>query len=486
VTPAIVWLRQDLRLRDNAALSAAALRGGPVVVAFIWDEEGEGAWAPGEASRWWLHHSLLCLDRSLREKGTRLVVARGESSRVLRRLAGETGAGAVYWNRRTEPAARARDRAVEASLAARGIEARAFNSALLFEPERVANRQGGPFQVFTPFWRHCVQLPVDPPVVLGRNAFSVRVPVWPRSLRVSDLGLLPKGDWTEGLARAWKPGEKEGARRLRRFVSGALASYAGGRDSPAVDQTSMLSPWLHFGEVGPRQVWAAVKALSADSGAFPPSEGAGAFLREIGWREFAQHLLVHFPRTPEEPLRPGFARFPWATDPADRMLRAWQRGLTGYPIVDAGMRQLWKTGWMHNRVRMVAASFLVKHLRLPWIHGARWFWNTLVDADLANNTLGWQWSAGCGADAAPYFRIFAPVRQGERFDPQGSYVRRWLPELAAVPDEFLQAPWQAPAPVLAAAGVRLGDTYPRPMVDHATARAAALRAYGALRGNPHG
>jgi deoxyribodipyrimidine photo-lyase len=260
-----------------------------------------------------------------------------------------------------------------------------------------------------------------------------------------------------------------------------MSNYAEARDWPAAEGTSMLSPHLHFGELGARQIWAAVQVASRESGVFPPSKGAAVFLAEIGWREFAHHLLFHFPHTAEEPLRGEFARFPWAADPSDRKLRAWQRGETGYPIVDAGMRQLWRTGWMHNRVRMIVASFLVKHLRLPWQRGAEWFWDTLVDADLAANTLNWQWSAGCGADAAPYFRIFAPVLQGEKFDPAGEYVRRWVPELARLPAEHVHAPWAAPAEVLAGAGVRLGENYPRPIVDHATARAEALAAFRALR-----
>jgi deoxyribodipyrimidine photo-lyase len=260
-----------------------------------------------------------------------------------------------------------------------------------------------------------------------------------------------------------------------------MSAYGDERDFPGRDGTSMLSPWLHAGELSPRQIWAAVQAEARGSGVFPPSRGAGVFLSEVGWREFGYHLLYHFPRTPASPLREEFARFPWADDPGGRKLRAWQRGRTGYPIVDAGMRQLWHTGWMHNRVRMIVASFLVKHLRLPWQRGAEWFWDTLVDADLASNTLGWQWSAGCGADAAPYFRIFAPVLQGRKFDPDGDYVRRWVPELARLPLEHLHAPWEAPAEALAAAGVRLGETYPRPIVDHATARAEALAALKQLR-----
>ena len=480
MTPAIVWFRRDLRLKDNPALCAAARRGGPVIPVFVLDEEGEGRWAPGPASRGWLHHSLRSLDLSLRERGSRLVVARGGSLEALRRIARRTGARAAYWGRRYEPAALAGDRAVEAALAGDGIDARSFGGALLFEPESVANREGGPFRVFTPFWRRCLELPVAAPERLGAKGLAAPA-AWPESLDIDALGLLPRKEWDPGLAESWRPGERGAAARLKRFVSRAIESYAADRDRPDLDGTSGLSPWLHFGEIGPRQVWSAVRALSRESGVFPPGNGASAFLGELGWREFAHHLLFHFPDTPESPLRPAFGRFPWGGDPGGRMLGAWQTGRTGYPIVDAGMRQLEHTGWMHNRVRMIVASFLVKHLRLSWTHGAKWFWNTLVDADLANNTLGWQWSAGCGADAAPYFRIFAPVRQGMRFDPAGAYVRRWVPELAKLPGAFIHCPWKAPADALAAAGVSLGRSYPRPIVDHAAARAAALGAFRSLR-----
>jgi deoxyribodipyrimidine photo-lyase len=480
VTPALVWFRQDLRLQDNPALSAAVRRGGPVVPVFVLDPEGEGRWAAGAASRWWLHHSLEALGASLRGRGSRLVLARGDSLRELTRLAGLTGAGAVYWSRRYEPAALARDETIAASFAAAGIEARSYNSALLFEPHGIANRQGGPFQVFGPFWRHCLGLEVERPVRLGTSRLAAPR-AWPRSLDPVRLGLLPTTRWDSGLAGTWKPGEDAASARLRRFISGALEGYAEQRDRPGLDGTSMLSPYLHFGEIGPRQVWSALRALSSDTGVFPPGNGARVFLSEIGWREFAHHLLFHFPHAPERPLRPAFRRFPWARDPGGALFRAWREGRTGYPIVDAGMRQLWETGWMHNRVRMIAASFLVKHLGVPWTKGADWFWNTLVDADLANNTLGWQWSAGCGADAAPFFRIFAPVRQGLRFDPSGAYVRRWVPELAAMPAEFIHRPWEAPAGTLAASGMRLGASYPVPIVDHARARAAALSAYENMR-----
>lgn len=452
----------------------------PVVPVFIFDSASEGQWQAGAASRWWLHHSLIALETALRERGSRLVIASGDSATVLKSLRKATDANAIYWNRRYEPAVTARDKVIKAEFAAAGWEVKSFNSALLFEPHTIANKQGGPFQVFTPYWRHCLTQPVVPPQKITKN--SMLAPTkWPASLEIGALDLLPKIAWDAGFAAKWQPGEAGAQRRLKAFITDGVEAYAEQRNLPDEDGTSRFSPWLHFGEISPRQIWAAIEAQSKDSGVFPASNGARVFLSEIGWREFAYHQLYHFPHTPEAPLREEFARFPWADDKGGAKLRAWQRGRTGYPIVDAGMRQLWHTGWMHNRVRMVVASFLVKHLRLPWQAGAAWFWDTLVDADLANNTLGWQWSAGCGADAAPYFRIFAPVLQGEKFDCEGDYVRRWVPELGKLPAKWIHRPWEAPVEVLAAAGVTLGGNYPRPIVDHATARAEALAAFKSLR-----
>ena len=484
VAPVLLWFRKDLRLADNPALAAALARGGPVVPVFVLDDEAEGRWRPGGASRWWLHHSLSALADALRERGSRLVLARGESGAELRRIAKATGAGAMYWNRCYEPAVRARDAALKAALSAEGLETRSFNAALLFEPHTIRNKQGRPFQVFTPYWRHCASLAFPEPV--KSDARAIPAPAkWPAGAELASWELTPAIPWDAGFAKVWTPGEAGARARLRRFLRNeteGVRAYDEMRDLPGRDGTSGLSPHLHWGEIGPRQIVASVRALGARSGHDPASNGARLFLGEIGWREFAHHLLFHFERTPERPLRPEFERFPWAEDAGGERLRAWRRGRTGYPIVDAGMRQLWATGWMHNRVRMIAASFLVKHLRLPWQAGARWFWDTLVDADLANNTLGWQWSAACGADAAPYFRIFAPVTQGERYDPEGDYVRRWVPELAKLPDKYIHAPWTAPADVLDLAGVRLGENYPRPVVDHAKARAEALAAFKAFRG----
>ena len=474
----IVWFRQDMRLQDNPALAAAVSRGAPIVPVYILDDAGEGHWPAGGASRWWLHHSLAALDVALRERGSRLILARGESGAVLHELIKVTGASAVYWNRRYEPASITRDKTLKAALDIAGTEVKSFNGALLFEPHTVKNKSGGPFQVFTPFWKHCLSLPIEMPVKLPGGDLPA-LDRWPKSEELTALRLLPRLGWAERFAEIWQPGEFGAAKRLKQFVARAMDAYSDQRNNPAGAGTSALSPHLHFGEIGPRQIWAAARALSKESGVFPSSRGAQVFLSEVGWREFAHHLLYHFPQTPRAPLREDFAAFPWQKNA--QHLQAWQKGLTGYPMVDAGMRQLWQTGWMHNRVRMIVASFLVKHLRISWEDGAGWFWDTLVDADLASNTLGWQWSAGCGADAAPYFRIFNPILQGQKFDPEGHYVRRWVPELNRLSVEYLQAPWTAPVTVLAEAGVTLGGNYPHPVVEHGAARAAALAALQSIR-----
>lgn len=467
--PSIVWFRHDLRLADNPALSAAIERGGPVVCVFVWAPDEEGDWPPGAASRWWLHHSLESLDAQLRERGNQLVVRRGPTIEALQSLAKATGADTVYWNRRYEPAVVRRDADVLRALKNDGVQVEHSNSALLFEPWDVETGQGTPYQVFTPFWKSC--LAKDGPADLLPAPETIpAVESAPSSLAIDELALLPKIPWDRGFYDVWQPGEPEAVQELDRFVSERMTDYAEARDVPAEPGTSRLSPRLHFGEIGPRQVWHAAKQAS------PRSKSTAVFLSEIGWREFAHHVLHHFPHTTQAPLRERFEKFPWKKDAGG--LKAWQQGRTGFPIVDAGMRELWEIGWMHNRVRMIVGSFLTKDLLISWREGAAWFWDTLVDADLANNSLGWQWIAGCGADAAPFFRVFNPMSQGKKFDGDGGYVRRWVPELEGLSDRSIHEPWSAKAGELDDAGITLGQAYPEPIVDHAQARKRALEAYG--------
>jgi len=477
--PTLLWFRLDLRLADNPALARALERDGAVVPCFIWAPDEEAPWEPGAASRWWLHHSLERLDEALRARGSRLIIRRGPTLEALRGLVRDTGARAVLWNRRYEPAVIRRDARVKEALRAEGVHAESTNSALLHEPWTVENKAGRPFQVFTPFWRAC--LAKDDPAQPRPAPATIRAPAaWPGTPRVHDLGLLPSIAWDAGLREAWSPGEAGAQVQLRRFTGEALLRYGEARNRPDLPGTSRLSPHLHFGEIGPSQVWHAARRAADKAGVPPEKWRAWQFLAEVGWREFAHHLLYHFPETPDRPLRPEFERFPWREDAA--ALKAWRKGRTGYPLVDAGMRELWTTGWMHNRVRMVVGSFLVKNLLLRWQDGARWFWDTLVDADLASNTLGWQWVSGCGADAAPYFRIFNPVSQGEKFDPEGAYVRRWVAELGRLPAPHIHAPFDVPDLVLREAGVVPGRTYPEPLVRHSVSRVAALEAFASLRG----
>ncbi len=470
---AIVWLRQDLRLADQPALAAALDAGLAPIPVYIHAPEEEGGWAPGAASCAWLHHSLAALDADLRQRGSRLTLLRGSTRHALDTLLEATGAEAVFWCRRYEPAALARDAAVKAALRQRGLRADSFNGSLLVEPWTVKTGGGTPYRVFTPFWRAASALLESLPPA---DALPERLPD-PGELRgaldLSDLDLLPSPRWDRAFWTHWTPGEAGARDRLAAFLDDPVRRYHDDRNRPDLAGTSALSPHLHFGEISPRQCLQAVRAAGFCGSI---AEHAGHFVRELGWREFSHHLLYHYPQTPGEDLNPGFSRFHWA-EPEPARLAAWQRGRTGIPIVDAGMRELWSTGWMHNRVRMIVASVLTKNLRYHWRHGAAWFWDTLVDADLANNTQGWQWTAGTGADAAPYFRIFNPVSQSERFDPQGGYVRRWVPELARLPDALLHSPWTDPATLRA-----LAPGYPpAPLVDLRATREAALAAYAALK-----
>jgi deoxyribodipyrimidine photo-lyase len=474
----LVWFRQDLRIADNPALNAALEAAAPVIPVYVHAPAEEGAWAPGGASRWWLHHGLERLDDDLARVGSRLILRTADDSlAALSELVRESGATRIVWNRRYEPAIIARDQKIKSALRAAGVETASFNSALLHEPWTVKTRTGGPFQVYTPYWRHCLGLD-DPGDPLPAPARLPAPAHWPASAKLDALGLLPNFDWASGIRSAWAPGSAAAHTLLQRFLAESFEDYAALRDQPGVRGTSRLSPHLHFGEIGPREVWHAARRLALERGRHSTWR-TSQFLAEIGWREFAYHLLYHFPRTPEQPLRAAYAQFPWRSDRT--AASAWARGSTGYPIVDAGLRELWRTGWMHNRVRMIAASFLIKDLLINWTEGARWFWDTLVDADLASNTLGWQWVAGSGADASPFFRVFNPMTQGKRFDPQGIYVRRWIPELTRLPDVFIHQPWTAPPAVLAAAGVTLGGNYPERLVDHEVARRAALEAHSTVK-----
>jgi deoxyribodipyrimidine photo-lyase len=482
--PVIYWFRQDLRLNDLPALQAAAASGQPVIPCYIHDPDSAGAWAPGAASRWWLHHSLESLARDIDSAGGRLLVLQGDTRQRLLSLADAVGATGIYASRCHEPWAAALEQQLHSACEKRELPFKRFPGSLLFEPEQVLNQSGGPFKVFTPYWKACLRQP-EPRAPRAWNprgvfqALDVPADITGRGDSLAELELLPVApDWASHWSEFWQPGEAGARARLNTFLETGIRDYSEGRNHPARDSTSRLSPHVHFGEISPRQIWhAAQHARAANPGL---EEEIGKFLSELGWREFSHHLLHHFPHIPEQPFKPVFANFPWLGDRA--ALRAWQQGQTGYPIVDAGMRELWHTGYMHNRVRMIVASFLTKHLLLPWRAGEDWFWDTLVDADLANNACGWQWVAGSGADASPYFRIFNPTLQGEKFDGQGDYTRHWVPELAGLPDRYLQEPARAPAEVLQSAGVRLGENYPHPIVDHKEARAAALAAYGSIKG----
>ena len=495
----IFWLRRDLRLGDNPALLAAAQTardcGGALLPVYVWEPAESRAWAPGGAARWWLWRSLQSLDGGLRRLGSRLLVARGDPVRVVAALAARAGAHAVVWTAGLEPAELADDDALETALAGIGVKAVVVPpSNLLSDRLPTRSRDSKPYTLFTPFWRARLAAGAPTRPLPAPNELPP-VPDAPRGLALAALEAEAAPPWTTGFADAWQPGERAAHARLEAFLDGPLQAYASDRDRMDLEGSSRLSPHLRWGELSARQVWQAVEGVLAEAGldleaaVSPPRwdeeqapglrRSAGAFLRQLGWREFGHHLLAAFPDTPAHPLHVRFAAFPWREDPA--ALEAWRRGRTGYPVVDAAMRQLWATGWMHNRARLLAGSFLVKDLLLPWQDGAAWFWDTLVDADLADNTLGWQWAAGCGADAAPYFRVFNPVTQGRRHDPDGAYVRRWVPELAGLETRHLHAPWLAPAEALAAAGVTLGESYPESIVDHGEARLRALAAYDQVR-----
>ncbi len=463
---AIHWFRNDLRLTDNPALLAAA-RHSRVLPVYILDETNSGEWNPGAASRWWLHHSLSSLQNDL---GGALSCYRGDPLTILSSLIDRFPVKAVYWNRCYEPWRIERDTRIRQNLQQRNITVASHNASLLWEPWTINKKDGTPYKVFTPYYRRgCLAAPKPRvPLARPRQAHWFRDDSAPG---LDALQLLPRINWHKKLESQWRIGEKPACERLTAFLDEALSTYRENRDFPAKNQTSRLSPHLHFGEISPHQIWEALTMV-------PDSDDVDCFKSELGWREFSAYLLFHNPCLPRKNLRQKFDRFPWKNNASGR--QAWQRGQTGIPLVDAGMRELWQTGSMHNRVRMITGSFLVKNLGLHWHEGARWFWDCLVDADLASNAASWQWIAGCGSDAAPYFRIFNPVTQGKKFDPEGRYIRRYVPEIAALPNTYLFSPWTAPDPVLRAANIIRGSTYPDPLVDLMVSRKRSLAAFHAL------
>jgi deoxyribodipyrimidine photo-lyase len=466
----IVWLRQDLRISDNCAL-IEGLKNGEVLPIFILDDESAGEFALGAASKWWLHNSLKSLNESF---GGKLNFYLGDAAKILLKIIAENEVRAVYWNRCYEPFRTKQDSEIKILLKEKNIEAKSFKAALLWEPWQVLKSDATPYKVFTPFYRNgCLtkeapRMPLPKPEKM--NLLSDE-----KSQKLEDLNLLPKKNWHLPMEKIWQIGEEAAQTRLYEFLENGLKNYKEGRNHPNQNNVSRLSPHLHFGEISPNQVWYAAQAMLINDDL---QKDVDHFLSELGWREFSNHLLFHFPTLPRQNFQEKFNKFPWI-DNAD-LLKAWKLGQTGFPIVDAGMRELWQTGYMHNRVRMIVGSFLVKNLLINWHHGEDWFWDCLIDADLANNSASWQWIAGSGADAAPYFRIFNPILQGEKFDTEGEYTRRFVPELANLPKEFLFKPWQAPAQILQKAGVELGKNYPKPIIDIAASRDMALRAYAEI------
>jgi deoxyribodipyrimidine photo-lyase len=473
MTTALVWFRNDLRIQDNPALAMAVKNHRHLIPVYIHDQQ-TGDWSEGAASRWWRHHSLAALDKELQACGSELLLYQGDPASILGSLIQSNGITHVYWNRRYEPDSIALDRAIKSSLQEQSIEVQSFNGSLLIEPWQYLKKDDTPYRVFTPFWKALQpRLPSRPLVRVPEQLPPLPDTVSPATSSLVDLRLLPQLNWDKGFYAQWTPGSNGAEQQLQQFCNEAITDYLEGRDIPSIAATSRLSPHLHFGEISPQQVWETVSQYIHQDDLPGLIKGGEGFLRELAWREFSYHLLFHFPDTTAQPLNPRFNGFEWRSDYTEDLQR-WQTGHTGIPVIDAGMRELWHSGWMHNRVRMLVASFLTKNLLTPWQEGTRWFWDTLVDADLANNTQGWQWTAGSGADAAPYFRIFNPVTQGERFDPQGHYVRRWVPEIASLDNKFIHQPWSSGSPP---------TDYPAPMVDLKATRERALERWQAIRNN---
>ncbi|MDO6565869.1 deoxyribodipyrimidine photo-lyase [Alteromonas sp. 1_MG-2023] len=488
VPVSIMWFRQDLRVKDNPALNAACDKG-KIIPVYILDEAGNAKSEDsteasevrelGEASQWWLHHSLTSLNKRLNDH---LLVFSGDPKQILAELVEKSGATAVYWNRCYEPSVIDRDKEIKKTFIDDGIEAHSSNGSLLWEPMAVKKKDGTPYRVFTPYYRKgCLNVtppryPQAPPArITYADELDAVVSGIAQHKTIEELNLLPALDWADGFSEHWTPGEEGAADKLQDFIEHSARKYKDARDIPSMNATSHLSPHLHLGEVSPNQVWYAIKNKFESS----EDKSIDTYLSELGWREFSYYLLFHFPTIPKKNFNDKFDKFNWRTDA--KALKAWQTGQTGIPIVDAGMRELWQTGYMHNRVRMIVGSFLVKNLLISWQEGERWFWDCLVDADLASNTASWQWVAGTGADAAPYFRIFNPLLQGEKFDKQGKYVRKYCPELADLPDKYIHKPWDAPSVIAKDSGVELGKTYPKPIVDLKASRQRALDAFQALK-----
>ena len=464
---ALVWFRNDLRVSDNAALAAASKSGRPVLAVYILNDAH--AWPLGRAARVWLHESLQSLSESLLNLGVTLLLKRGRPVDVIRTLIEEHDICEVHWNREYTPDGIADARAVKVELGQR-LQTKSHGGRLLAEPHQFLNKSGEPYRVFTPFWKALRQQLGQPEVHSIEPGWRQTNPV-NSSPSINALGVLTGLPWERELRENWQIGERGANEMLGQFTHGDVVEYENKRDYPALSATSSLSPYLAFGELSPRRVWVEL-TQRLDAFEFPNQENSvWAWLRQLVWREFSHHLLFHFPKTTDQPLNARFEKMQWLEN--DELFVRWQQGTTGYPLVDAGMRQLWQTGWMHNRVRMLVASFLTKHLGIHWLRGAKWFWDTLVDADLANNTMGWQWVAGCGADAAPYYRIFNPTLQSQKFDVDGRYIRHWVEELRTVDIKEIHTPMKA---------VQEGRvSYPTECVAHQQARLAALARYEEIR-----
>ncbi len=461
---ALLWFRQDLRLKDNTALIHAVENGYEILPVFILDDENAEEWRRGGAQKWWLHKSLQLLNDSM---GGNLIFRKGKADEIISSLVEETQAEAVFWNRCYEPWRINRDKAIKEKLKDKNIAHESFKDFLLWEPWEVSKDDGDPYRVFTPFYRKgCLK--TSEPAAFKSTPQNIKYAEFHERHDISHLDLLPEKQWYRKFESHWQPGEQGAQDRLETFLNEGLAGYKEDRNRPDMEKVSRLSPYLHHGEISPREVWHKARAAGIDQGV---EKDMDHFCSELGWREFSYSLLYHFPKITWENLQTKFNDFPWISQKSNDLKR-WQKGQTGIPIVDAGMRQLYETGWMHNRVRMIVASLLVKNMLIHWHRGEEWFWDCLFDADLANNSASWQWVAGCGADAAPYFRIFNPVTQGEKFDPEGKYVREYVPELAHMENKYLHKPWESPNPP---AG------YPAPIVDLKASREKALEAFQSIK-----